>query len=269
MLWKFFKFEMKSSFRTYLFAYGAFLICTLLLAISGNVQFLTEFTAMYRVDIAPVATPWLELFFLIVLLLYIATMMIVVTVTCVNIIRGYRRSMYAREAYLIHTLPIEQWQLLLVKVVSALVWIFLSVLISFISLLILMIAGCITQGIDIIQFFSQLMNMLFSYPEVVVEIMKQLLMMLCSASSMITLIYCIINFTYSSFVHHYRTMIGILLFVVISIIYSILNHALTQMGILPAVLTGFSFSTVLYDIGLSALWFTLSLYLLKHHMEVE
>lgn len=274
MVWKLFKHELKSSYRTFMFAYTAFLLCTLLLAISGKLNLIP---ISYEVGTLQgessgslnMASSWINFLLGVLVILYVLTMVIVMAVTCVNIVRGYKKSMFDHDAYLTHTLPVAQWQLLLVKVLGALTWIFASFLVSMLSYAVLILMALSEElgrgWYPFLEFMKELVSYGFTHKELYIV----LFVILADLTQIITLIYCIINLMHSAYVHRYRTVIGIVLFVGVCLCQSGLENVIADIGLLPHDDMMQNLVAALYYVGYSALWFFASVYLLKHKMEVE
>ncbi len=275
MFWKLFKHEMKSSYRTFMFAYAAFLICTLLLAIGGrwNVTSVSqEGNGIYMGTLSGsdhLFAPWMDFLLGAMVLLYILTMGIVMAVTCINIVRGYKKSMFDHDAYLTHTLPVTQWQLMLVKVLAALTWIFASFLISMLSFAILAMGMLLKEMQRGLVPFFDLLRELIVFGFTHKEVYMILYLIIADLLQIITLIYCIINLTHSAYVHHYRVVMGIVLFVGVCLLQSGLEDAIESIGILSHSDMLQNLAYGLYYLAFSAVWFFASVYLLKHKMEVE
>ena len=115
MLKQLLKYEFKATSRAYGGLYLAVLAVSALLGISFRVPVL--FTA-------PIAA---------LMIVYMALVVAIIVMTVLTIVQRFTRNLLGREGYLMHTLPVTTFQLILSKLLSSLVWTLCSILVVLLS----------------------------------------------------------------------------------------------------------------------------------------
>ncbi len=113
MLGKLLRQEFRATYRPFLLLYGATLLLTLLEFIGFQIN-----------------QPVMGLIAMLALML-LSLVMLVLTV--VQIARRYSNNLYRGEGYLMFSLPVPAWQLLVAKLIPAVLWICLSMLLFFVG----------------------------------------------------------------------------------------------------------------------------------------
>lgn len=251
MFWKLCKFEWKSSYRLYVMFYAILLACSLIIGMSSIP------------DIKPSV---LEFLLAILVIIYTSGIFAIHLITVVFIFRNYNQTMYKRQSYLTHTLPIATWQLQLVKLLSALLWLILTFLVTLMSFWIMMLFA----GNDIYGEIVQAIKFVWDEIPFHFELLLSLLYIVIEIVETISLVYFVINLIHSTYVQRSRTVIAIIAVLVLimaeSFGFNLLNEFLVN--------TSLSYATCIMlnigiDIILIALWNYASVYLLDNKMEVE
>lgn len=260
MFWKLCKHELKCSYRNFLILY-AILIATALLFNPQRQGLITNIAAFGFM-----------------------TMSSITFIMClVVVIRNYNNSMFSRNSYLTHTLPVTSTQLLITKIVSAVFWIVvtLAVLAFAIFVIALRVSGFNwTMLIDGLHgCFDYLLD---------ANTLLYLLYILVGTAESVTLVYFVMNITHTTYIPRYRAAIAIVLYVLISLIIS---YVFDQILLSPLHVTSDAIDSVVirlligYESGyeqsasigiligksclLLMLYFFGSKYLLDHKLEVE
>lgn len=255
MFWKLFKFELNSAYRNFGLFYAILFASAALIGIGSvlpetNLSFFTQF-------------------FLSMSAVFYSAMLIAINIlTVVFIIGGYNKSMYKRNAYLTHTLPVSAKQLMLVKILSALFWILMTGLIEFLTVFVIMIFSLHMEEITI---------MLGSLPKIwaVVDKAEFFLVLFGGLSVLlaaISLLYFVVNFIHSAFVQRGRIVIAILFIIVVEMLESLfLNWFDTNIlrSLWDVSDHAIIIATGVYYLIMLGVWFCGSVYLLEHKMEVE
>lgn len=252
MFWKLWKFELKSSYRMYFLFYAVLLISSVFMGIG----------AMPSLQVPAL----LEFFLNLGAVVYVAAIIAVNILTYVFIFRGYVQSMYKRQAYLTHTLPVSTWKTQLVKLLSAFLWLILTLLVSVASIWLTMsftemntLGALIDEAVQLWQDFPYKKEMLISCVLGIMELIE-----------LISLIYFVINAVHSAYVQRYRVIIAIVMLIIISYVQSfavtvitdlLQGTALSEFGIMVIFCVGAALMIGLWNIG--------SIYILDHKMEVE
>lgn len=127
MFWKLCKHELKCSYRSFLVLYAIVMVAALLMN-PRNEGMITNIAAI----------------------VYIIMSVVMFIMCVVVIIKNYSNSMFSRNSYLTHTLPVTSTQLLLTKILSAVFWIIVSVFVLFLSMLII---GLRVSGFDFFSYY--------------------------------------------------------------------------------------------------------------------
>ena len=120
-------------------------------------------------------------------LVYFGILVAMVVVTLIFIIQRFFRGILGEEGYLMNTLPVKPWQLVMSKLISAMVVTILSTFIALLSILLLIpsslydVFGVTFQVI--VDYFSS------GRPDYILYVLEFLALMLLSVSSSITMFY--------------------------------------------------------------------------------
>ena len=155
MLVKLLKYELRSTSRIILYIYAGILAAATLMGILG--RFLSgrwETTdGMMIVFGAEDANSIVATLFLALSLIYFFLMAALCVLTIVMIIMRFYNNMLQGEGYLMHTLPVPTWELIASKLIVALIWNLIAVVVALISgLLIVGLSGAFTymsQYVDV------------------------------------------------------------------------------------------------------------------------
>lgn len=135
MLKKLLKYEFKATRRTYGGLYLVWLLVGLLLGVSMRNMVEVEMGNSSGWQIAPI------------LMLIYAGIPIATGVVCImTILQRFTKNLLGREGYLMHTLPVNEYQLVGSKLISSLVWVVCSVGVGLLSIVLLMLGLCAFQS---------------------------------------------------------------------------------------------------------------------------
>lgn len=132
MLKNLLKYEFKATSRIYGGLYLAWLLVALLLGVSMR-------RVVWNQDVGG----W-QLWY--VLMIAYAAITVAVFVVCImTIIQRFTKNLLGREGYLMHTLPVNEYQLVGSKLISSLVWVVCSALVGLLSNLMMLLGLCAFQ----------------------------------------------------------------------------------------------------------------------------
>lgn len=256
MFWKLCKFEWKCSYRSYLFLYTVLLISSLFLNFKGVMD-----SASTVVNITAG----------LVSIIYGICLTTIFIMAFVNVIRNYYQSMFKRNSYLTHTLPVPSWMLVLSKLLAGMFWIILSFFVCFLSVII--IAMNITN-INLFDILHAIGRSLSNLP--IFDMLKLLLQMLISFAEVVALFYFVMSAANTKYIQRHRAGAAVLIFVVISIIEGFIggffmDHITTfplHMNMYSSYSSNVWFSMAT-SLLLTCVWFFGNVYLLDHKMEIE
>lgn len=134
MLGKLLKYELKSTSRILGVLYIAVLIVAAVVGFAAG-------------GIIWQATQGNGVAFVVGSLIYVLLIMVLMIVTVILVIERFYKNLLKGEGYLMHTLPVPTWMLVASKVISALIWIVLSIVAVVLSLLLLGLTSMISSGL--------------------------------------------------------------------------------------------------------------------------
>lgn len=263
MFLKLFKHEMKCSYRSFLILFAITFLVSLVINPNGE-SFIANFA----------------------ILIYGISIVTILIMCVVVIVRNYHISMFSRNSYLTHTLPVSSTMLLITKTLSALLWAAISYIFIFLTI---MIIGMRFSEFTISDVFSALGTL-----DLGLESMLFLLYLCISYISTILLIYFVMNLTHTTYIQRHRVAIAVIVYLLISFIESFIAETIlapsigssfasgifgismvsstTYMGDIAFATNGITMAftcMILFEVALSTLYFFFSKYLLDHKLEIE
>ena len=239
------KYEMIHSFRTFVTAFIAFLCCCVALPLA-----IKTLAGNYAGNII-ISVMWVIFALLTIgvsLALFISTFM------------NYKRSMFDRPGYLTLTLPKSSLQILISKLIVAMVWIIIGMMVLMLGMTLLM---ALSGAVDIIEWLNQMgitMQLIISKTPNLFALLLSGVTDLCF---IIATIYFSISIAHSKWIRRYRVSISVIIFLVLNVIlgsspfYEFIAALLSE----QFVFIYYVITTVLL------IWGTT--YLLDHSIEVE
>lgn len=211
MFWKLCKMEMKYSWRSFTLLYAVLILCSLFLNVSGSVSNNSSSALM-------------NFFQGFMVLMFFAAIFSIVILVFVNIIRNYSRSMFGRNSYLTHTLPVSSTQLLLSKLLIGLLWGLVSGIVIITSTLIFTF-----RALGDIPSISEWM---FIIDQLQIFHWRTLLMLfnlLVEYAHVMLLIFLVMTLVHTNYVQKYRTPLGIAIYLVINFIETFIVSSLLEL----------------------------------------
>ena len=133
MLKKLLKYEFKATSRTYGGLYLVWLLLGLLLGVSMRNMVETENPNGWQIGS-------------VLMLLYVGITIAAGVVCITTILQRFTKNLLGREGYLMHPLPVNEYQLVGSKLISSLVWVVCSVVVGLLSIVLLMLGLCAFQS---------------------------------------------------------------------------------------------------------------------------
>ena len=250
MFWKLWKYELKCSYRSYLFTYAILLLSALFFSTRSN-----------------------ETLMVIVSILFTVMTLVVFILTLVMIIRTYQQSMFTKAGYLTMTLPASSKMILLVKILNSALWFILSIfVIVFASFILAWKAGNFNIS-EIFEGFGRILQ------QANLEILFQFVAVLIGTIESIAMVYFVMNVTHTNYIRRHRGIIAVLLFFGITIIISLFNNYVLGSGSVGVVMNEGAISvdgsditqyiSVAEDTILMIAFYFGSVYILDHKLELE
>lgn len=256
MFWKLCKFEWKCSYRSYMFLYAVLLISSLCMNFGKIID--TNNTAL-NITVG------------IVMIVYGVSLTSLLIMAFVNVIRNYYQSMFKKNSYLTHTLPVPSWMLVLSKLLAGLFWILLSVCICFISVILIVLN---VSEVHLFEIFDAIARATVVFP--ILDVLRFSFEILISFAELVSLFYFVMTAANTKYVQRNRGVAAIFIFLVISIIEGVIGnffmyHPSTfslQMNLITTIGTNSIFS-ICITLFMTCVWFFGNVYLLDHKMEIE
>lgn len=249
MFWKLCKFEYRSNYRTYMMMYAVLIVCSMLLSL-GRLEYFTQMALM-------------NMAFSLIMVIYVGAIMAVWILCLVNIIRGYHNSMYKRQSYLTHTLPVATWQLLLVKLLFSIIWLSLTMIVVIASIIFMMLN---LSNLNLSMVIDTVLNIDWSRMDFTFVILYSL-QLLVQVIQGIMFLYFVISFVNSSYVQRYRIPIA---FAIILLFSWMQNYFLFTFGdVSYTAVFEVSWVDITINLAIFVATYIGSVFLIDRKMEVE
>lgn len=256
MFWKLCKFEWKCSYRSYVFLYALLLVSSLLLNV-GKV-----------LDSANTA---INITASLVMVVYVVCLTTLFIMAFVNVIRNYYQSMFKKNAYLTHTLPVPSWMLVLSKLLAGMFWIILSFFVCFLSVILIALN---ISNINLFDVFDAIGRTLSNFP--IADVLQLLLQTLISFGELVALLYFVMTAANTKYIQRHRAGAAVLIFFVISFVEGLIGgffmEHITTFPLHMNLISSYSSNiwlSMASSLVLTCVWFFGNVYLLDHKMEIE
>lgn len=255
MFWKLCKFEWINGYRNFALFYAVLMIGALLLGIGTLLPENNSLIVQFFIGISG--------------LLYTSMFIATIVLTSVFIVRNYHQAMFKKDAYLTHTLPVSTKQMMAVKILSAVFWTLMSMLMVMLSLGVFSLANGQWEAAG--DFMRISWRFWWAFPHKA-EFFLLLAVVMSELLEAIALLYFAVNAAHSGYVQRGRIAVAVIIVVIASILESLLlewinGYFLLTLFQLPGVAT--LINTVVFNLIMLMIWYFGSVWLLEHHMEVE
>lgn len=267
---KLMKYEITHSKRTFMTSFLVYLIgCALL-------PFAMHFLGGHHLG---------EMILGIILFIFIVLIMGITLALFISIFINYNRSMFERPGYLTLTLPKSNLEILISKLMVALIWVIVGIVVLFLGIIILFGIVLIMEGNQKVGGFFEFIRALIAFiPQNLIYYLTTFIQFLVELGLVISTIYFSITITHTKWFRKYKMPLAIVIFFVLNILISTLldnahvGHVLsigivnnssdpTNMGQLGVSL--FNALTIGINFILCSLFIFLTTYILDRHIEVE
>ena len=242
MFWNLVRYEFKNVNKWYLALYGAVLAISVLIG-----AFINSLSQSYNPNNAAYFIFFLVLVFGgLSVTLWIATIFL--------IIRRFKGSVYDRQGYLTLTLPVSEHQIIIAKLLGGLVWSILSYIVFILSVMIIFFLTPIEKDFTVLyNFISPYLSYGWLYA----------LSLFVGSIAWILSIY--LSISIGQLFNEYRTAMGILAYIVISIVIGYITFFLRVDNDFN-VMAG---TEILRDLFLSAIYYLGTYYILKNKVNLQ
>ena len=216
MLGKLLKYELKSTGRVFGAIYAIILVLSAVMGILGR-TFLRD--GVYTLEAGYPRVIAMG----ILMAAYIGMIIAMGIVTFVVILERFYRNLLKGEGYLMHTLPVPTWMLVAGKLISAVIWNVLAVLVVLLSFVIIMVSGGLLM--DVLPNLSSLLhNLLWIFDSANIRTVGVAAYALLSAVSGILLFY--VSMAIGGAAKRHKKTCSILVFIGILILCTVIEVAL-------------------------------------------
>ena len=213
-----------------------------------------------------------ELLAIITITVFIGVMCAMFVVAMVFVLTRFYRGLLGDEGYLMHTLPVKTWQLVLSKLICAVVVTVINVAVSILAMFLMMPIDW-TALFDVIQ-WQRLVQGLLKQPDALVYLAEFFLLCVSALVLMVTMVY--LSMSIGHLFHRRRVLMSVAAFFVLDIVGNLVIGLVNELGLLRFLdqmevwggHTGFWVGISLMLIP-AVLMFLASSYLLKHRLNLE
>ncbi len=270
MLAKLIHFEFKSTYKLFLILIGAEFLLSIVLGVSvnTNLKIMSEqmaYDPFYTSNSSTVS-------FILVLMvvgIVVATFMMIFG----SSVQRFHKNLLSGQGYLMHTLPVTTWQLVLSKVITYMIYVILFVLAQLVCL-VGMIIGT-GQFIDLIRSLN--FDWLLRVLKMVLDLgfIELCATYLFSASQFLLLIY--LCYSVGNLFPEHRLLVGIATFIILGIvvpslfqvpsIFVVTFGAVQFMNALNHM--SYQTMTLIYSVVMNVIFFAANVYILRYHLNLE
>lgn len=236
------------------------------------IAFINRFTLPFNQGSNHGAAGENELLAVITITVFIGVMCAMFVVAMVFVLTRFYRGLLGDEGYLMHTLPVKTWQLVLSKLVCAIVVTVVNVAVSFLAMF-LMIPINWEQLFDMVM-WKRLVQGLLRQPDALLYLAEFFLLCVVALALMVTMVY--LSMAIGHLFHRRRVLMSVVAFFALDIVGNLvigLVGELGIMGILDAMVLWSSHGGFWVGISLlllpAVLMFFATSYLLKHRLNLE
>lgn len=260
MLLKLLKYDFRSMWKQFSFIWPAALI----------LGFINRFTLPISTSAQSAqlgqAREWVAL---VSMTVFIGVCLAMVVVTAVYVLTRFYRGLLGDEGYLMHTLPVSTWQLVLSKLVCALVVTVANGVVGLASIFLMIPLGA--QDVLDPELWNRILRALAQQPEVLLYMLEYCILFLTMFALMFTMFY--LSMAIGHLFARHRVFMSVVAFFVIDIVGNLILSFLDRTGLLfhAGVLEGHL--SVWIAVGLLAiptvLMFLGTSYILKNRLNLE
>ncbi|MGT2925876.1 ABC transporter permease [Streptococcus cuniculipharyngis] len=249
MFGKLVKYELKSVGKWYLGLYGLAFLFSIILRLS--------IPDMEELNQAVNISQWVLTTYLVSVIAIVVLIVAIFLSTLFIIIRRFTQAIYGREGYLTMTLPVTTHQLLLSKVVTALIWCLLN------GLIILVSAAVISDGLTEL---SDAIWMSLDLPSisVMVAVLQWLLYLLLAIVRGILMIYLAISL--GQLFNNRRILMAFVAYFTLAFLAGLLTSLVQH---LLAGAEAYLFFLALFELVFIVLYYWITHYLIKHRLNLQ
>ncbi|MGT2847189.1 hypothetical protein [Streptococcus massiliensis] len=267
MFRKLLKYEFKNVNKWYLGLYGMMLLLSVLIGALFSINFNHFHGSISTFSIAAQASENHAILLFFFALSFFGILSTLFISTLFLIIRRFKNNIYGREGYLTLTLPVNEHQIILSKLIAALIWTLLSFLTFLLSIAIMwfIISASVVPGFDWFQALTNAFNVweLFSESNFYLDVANQFFGIISNT----LLIYLAISV--GQLFENYRTPIAVAFYLIVSFVPSfffVTGNPAVIVSTTPYYSNGLS---ILYYIITAILFYFGTYYILKNKVNLQ
>ena len=210
-----------------------------------------------------------ELVAVITMSVFVGVLCAMFVVAMVFVLTRFYKGLLGDEGYLMHTLPVQTWQLILSKLICALAVTILNVVVSMLAMVLMMPIDW-TDLFDVIM-WQRLVQGLAQQPDAILYLVEFFLMVIMAMALMIAVVY--LSMAIGHLFHRRRIFMSVVAFFAIDIVGNIVLTLLANTGLAYEITTlgghlSFWIGIVLLAIPAVVLFLATS-YILKNRLNLE
>lgn len=252
MLWKLLKYDFRSMWKQFAMVWPAALVIGLINRFTLDGRFAGS-------DVGGITS-------IITISLFFGVMFAMFVVSMVFVLSRFYRGLLGDEGYLMHTLPVRTWQLVLSKLICALAVCVLNGVVAALAMFLMVPLADLFNW----KLLSSILKSLSRNPEIVLRLVEFFLVMLAGLAFLITMVY--LSMAVGHLFSRRRKLMSVAAFFVLYILVSVVSSILDWSFLAP-VLDGSQHLEVLFFLLLllipSGLFFAGTSYILKTHLNLE
>ena len=213
-----------------------------------------------------------ELLAVITITVFIGVMCAMFVVAMVFVLTRFYRGLLGDEGYLMHTLPVKTWQLVLSKLLCAIVVTTVNVVVSFLAMFLMMPINWI-EVFDV-ELWMRLVQGLMLRPDALLYLVEFFLLCVVALALMVTMVY--LSMAIGHLFHRRRVLMSVVAFFALDIVGNLFISLFGELGIMQFLDElvslsghgGFLVGITLMLLPAVGMFFATS-YLLKHRLNLE
>lgn len=213
-----------------------------------------------------------ELLAVITITVFIGVMCAMFVVAMVFVLTRFYRGLLGDEGYLMHTLPVKTWQLVLSKLLCAIVVTTVNVVVSILAMFLMMPINWIV--VFDVELWMRLVQGLMLRPDALLYLVEFFLLCVVALALMVTMVY--LSMAIGHLFHRRRVLMSVVAFFALDIVGNLLISLFGELGIMQFLDElvslsghgGFWVGITLMLLPAVGMFFATS-YLLKHRLNLE
>lgn len=207
MFGKLIGFEFRSSIRMLAIVWAGLLASSILFGLSLRIASSSDSFSLFSGIITTVST-----------VLFMALFITMIVITVMIIVQRFYKGLLGEEGYLMHTLPVKEWQLIASKGICATVYIVAGCLVGILAIL---IVTAVTAGTTEFISFSDIRFVFSEYPSTALVTLESIVILILAAVAFVYQVYT--SLAVGQLVNKHRILLAVGAFIGINVIKSVIE----------------------------------------------